>query len=183
MAWLRQHGIFIAVLLFVVAVNALYLFVPPEEIVGAVGVTNSYVVAFLIAAIGGVSSLTGVAFYSTLATFGAGGSNPLLLALIGGVGIFISDSIFFFLAYHGHKSIPERWRRAVDRAFSWVRTHPRRLVLILSYFYLGFVPLPSDLLMLVLVLAGYRYREVAPVLLAAGVTLAFIAASVGYGWL
>lgn len=183
MAWLRRHIILIAVLLFVVAVNTLYLFVPPDEIVGAVGVTNSYIVAFMIAAIGGVSSLTGVALYSTLATFGAGGSNPLLLALIGGAGIFISDSIFFFLAYHGHKSIPERFRRAVDRTLAWSRTHPRQIVLVLSYFYLGVMPLPSDLLMLVLVLAGYRYREVAPMLLAAGVTLAFIAASVGYGWL
>lgn len=183
MAWLRRYATLIAVLLFVVALNTLYIFVPPEELVGVVGVANSYMVVFLLAVIGGMSSLTGATLYSTLAIFGAGGSNPLLLALIGGLGIFISDSIFFFLAYYGHKSIPERWRRAVGRAFSWSRTHSRQIVLVLSYFYLGVMPLPSDLLMLVLVLAGYTYREVAPVLLAAGVTLAFIAASVGYGWL
>lgn len=180
---LRKHLLLIGILLLVIAVNGLYLFVSPEEIVSAVGVSNAYLVTFLLAAIGGVSSLAGVTLYTTLATFGAGGANPLLLGLTGGIGIFISDSIFFFLAYHGRRAIPERWRTAIDRAFAWVAARPRSLVLALSYIYLGVLPLPSDLLMLVLVLAGYSYRDLAPILLAAGITLATLAAYIGHFWL
>lgn len=183
MKWARQHVVLISILLVLIGLNVLYLYISPQEIVDAVGVSNSYIVVFLLATIGGVSSITGVALYSTLATFGAGGASPFLLALIGGIGIFLSDSIFFFLAYHGHKSIPEKWRRVMDRAFGWVKRHPKPLVLAVSYIYLGVLPLPSDLLMIVLALAGYSYRDVAPILLVSGITIAGIAATVGYAWI
>lgn len=181
--WLKRHKILLTVVLVLISFNLLFFCITPEEIVAQIGVENSYLVAFLLAAIGGVSTFTGTALYATIATFAAGGAHPLLLGFIAGIGIFISNSLFFLLARLGRKSIQGQLRYKVVRIAAWVEVKmPHWLTLILVYLYLSFSPFSDDLLMIGLVIAGYKYRHVAPVLLAGGISLATFVAYLGIFW-
>ena len=183
MQWVRRHPVLLSIGLFLIAFNVLYYFFSPRDIVAYVGVENTYVVTFLVAAIGGLSTLTGAVLYTAIATFAAGGSMPWLLGITGGLGIFISDSIFFHLARIGREHVPDEWEPWVMKIQNIIQRYPRRLVLLLAYLYLGFSPFPSDLLMITLALGGYRYRTLAPVLLAGSITIAFLIAYFGNLWL
>ncbi len=93
----------------------LLYFVSPETIVAWIGVENTYLTVFLIAALGGLSSVTSGVLYASLATFAAAGALPWLLGLLGGVGIAIGDSLIFLLLRYGYRAVSEQWRERVAR--------------------------------------------------------------------
>lgn len=182
-AWMKRHRILIAVIVALLAFNLIFFVVSPREIVDYIGVENSYFVAFLVAAVGGVSTLTGVALYGTIVTFAAGGAHPLLLGLSAGFGIFLSNSIFYYLAYVGRRSLTGGLQQRVHEFTTWVQAKlPRWLVYLFVYLYLSFSPLSDDILMLALVIGGYRYRQVALLMLAGALTLATTVALFGNLW-
>lgn len=178
----KQHYILITVLIFIIAINILFFLVNPEKIIDVVGIENSYLIIFIVSTIGGISSLTGVALFTSITTFAAGGAHPLILGIVGGIGIFISDSIFYHIARYGHHHLPKRWKSSVEKGMRWAKNHPLWVVLGVIYLYLGFTPLPADILMITLALAGYSYRTIAPVLFAGSITVALLAAYLGNIW-
>lgn len=174
-----RYYILLGILALIAGINVFFYYIGPEETVSIIGIENTYIVVFLIAAIGGLSAFTGVALFTSLAAFAAGGADPLLLALSGGVGIFISDSIFYFLALYGRRSIPQKWGRVLDRVEKLIEKYPSKVVLAGIYLYISFTPLPNDLLMVALVVAGYSYRKIVWVLLAGSLTIALLTAYLG----
>jgi len=183
MRWLRGHYVLVLVLIFLLALNVFFYFISPEVIVEYVGVKSSYTITFVIATIGGLSTFTGPILFTTIATFAAGGSNLLLIGLLGGLGIFISDSIFFHLARLGRRFVPTGWEKGLNRIESLVQRYPRWLVLIFVFIYISMTPLPNDILMLALVLGGYLYRHIVLVLFAGSLSIALLTAYLGVLWL
>lgn len=179
---LTIYHILATIILFIVVINALFFFVTPQEVIAFVGTENMYAAIFITAAIGGLSSFTGVALFTAIAVFSAGGADPLLLGLVSGVGIFISDSIFFFLTKYGKKALPEEWGVYISKALHWVTKYPSWAVLCFVFLYLGFTPLPADILMATLALSGYSYRKIAPILFLSGITVATLVAYLGNFW-
>lgn len=177
--WILRHPVFVALVVGFILVNVLFFFVSPTALVERIGVENAYLVVFGMAALGGLSTFTGVSLYAALLTFAAGGANPLVLGLAAGIGIFASDTVFFLLATYGRRAVPVAWEGAVQRLRRLVRRISFRWTAILSYLYLGFTPLPNDVLMLALVAGEYRYRRIAPVLLAGDLTIALVGAHLG----
>lgn len=177
--WFRKNWAFIIIILLFLAWIIMLGYAGPEVIVGSIGVENTYGAAFLMAAIGGISSLTGASFFVAIATFSAGGANPIFLAFAGGIGIFISDSIFYFIAKRVTHTFGFVLSRPVFKLRRWIEKRPDWMVMSASYAYLGFSPLPSDLLMVALVLAGVRYRRIAPVLFVGGFTVVLLTAYLG----
>lgn len=182
MIWLKKHYVLVLIVLFLIGLNVLFYYKSPHEIVAYVGIENSYLLVFTIAAIGGLSTLTGTVLYTAIATFAAGGSTPWLLGIAGGIGIFISDSIFFYLAKIGHKSLPRSWERWVCPIRNFIQKYPTWQVLIFVFAYLSFLPLPNDLLMIALVLGGYRYRTIAPIVFIGSLNIALVTAYFGTFW-
>jgi hypothetical protein len=156
-----------------------FIFVEPEAVVARVGIENTYFVAFILAVIGGLSALTGTSFFLAVATFAGSGANPLLLGIIGGLGIFISDTIFFLLAKYGVEVFKDR----IAPTSRWLTTKIEGLgvgaVLIFVYLYIGFTPLPNDILMVALALSGMTYRRLAPVLILGSITVVTLTAYLG----
>lgn len=176
--WIRTHRIFVSIVLFVIALNIIFFLISPREIVSFIGVENSYLAVFLLS-LSGITAFTSGAFFAAVATFGAGGVNPLLLGLVGGIGIFISDSIFYTLAAVGRYSMPDRWQSRVERFAQWTHRVPRWVVLLVTYLYLGFSPFPNDILMVALVLSGFRYRFIVIPLFAGSLTVVTLTAHLG----
>lgn len=160
--------------------------VGPKGLIDYLGLRNSYIVAFALAVLGGVSSFTAGPFYSTIITLGAGGASIPLLAVTAGIGLAISDSIFYLFGNKGEKLLSENLHRRRDRLVAWIREKPRWVVPILAFLYISLAPLPNDLLMLSLAASKYPYRNLLPAILFGDITailiLAYLAQT-GVRWL
>ncbi len=160
----RLPWAFVAILAVIVGWLVLLHFFPPETIVGQIGLRNTYLVAFLFGALAGFSSFTGGAFYAAVATFAAGGSDPALIALAGGAGLFVSDSAFYYVASRGVQMLGAEWEKRTERFARWINSRPEWSILLVIFVYSAFVPLPSDILLIVLAISRYSYRRFAPFL-------------------
>lgn len=180
--WILRHYRLLGVAALIAAVNVIFFFIGPGQVVDYIGAHNVYIVAFLIAAVGGMSSFTAATYVTSIVTFTAGGADPVLIGLSGGIGIFISDSIFFALVRYGRESVPVKWKRAIDRMTERARTLPRFAVMLGTYAYQGLLPLPTDILMFALAFAGYQYRTIALPLFLGSITLSLLIAHFGSLW-
>ncbi len=148
-----------------------------------VGVENSYLVTFLVASFGGFSAVTSPILYTLIATFAAGGSTPWVLGVIGGIGIAIGDALIFILGRVGYRSTQKMHKHEADRYLHWQEKIPTWLQFVILYLILGFTPIPNDIIMVLLVLLGYRLRSLIPLLLISGITIATITAYTGEAFL
>lgn len=172
----RSWSIVIGLVLLLAGTTVALTIIGPDAIVERIGVKNTYVTVLLLAAIGGLSTLTSTSLFAAIGTFSAGGAHPLLLGLFAGTGIFISDTVFFHVAQYGKSSLPEKWEKHTAHLTRWLNRQSKYLVMLFIFIWIGFSPLPNDILMIALAAAGYRYWTVAPLLLAGGVSIATITA-------
>ena len=117
--------------------------------------------------------------FTSIATFAGGGANIFLLGLLGGLGIFISDSIFYFIARLGITHVPKKWEASLKKMEEWMENFPDWAVLSIVYLYLSFTPFPTDLLMIALAASGYKYKKIVWVLFAGSLTIALFTAYLG----
>jgi len=170
---------FIAILLFLVAWSILLYVVEPQSIVESIGIGNGYLVAFFVTLFAGLSALTSPAFFTTIGTLVFGGLNVYILGLIVGIAIFIGDTTFFFLGRSGRKAfLNESGDGKFHRLSRWIHNKPRWIVRVFMYLYLGFSPLPNDILMIALSVAGFKYRDIYWTLMAGNFTFGFVVTGV-----
>lgn len=167
---------FLLILLFLVGWGIFLFFVGPVTIVNWIGVEQGYLVAFLVAAFGGVSALTATSYFTTIITLALGGLNPLLLGLLGGLGVTIGDTIFFFLGINGRFLLLEFWEKRVEAFSAWLKRRPGWFVPLLIYLYAGFSPFPNEFMTISAGLAGVRYRRILPPLLLGNITITILLA-------
>jgi uncharacterized membrane protein YdjX (TVP38/TMEM64 family) len=152
---------------------------PPKEIIDMIGIKNGYLIAFLIALLGGMTSFTGSSYYLVISTFGAGGLNPFLLGFFGGTGALMSDAIFFFIGIKFGKLISEDKKIKAEKLSKWLRKKPKWILFLGIFLYLGFTPLPNDIITLSLGIMGYRFREILIPIYLGNITSTIIAAYIG----
>jgi hypothetical protein len=174
----KKWMIVVALVIFACMVTALF-FISPEEIVDTLGVENTYLIVFLLAAVGGISTVTGASVFLTLATFASGGANAWLLGLVAGLGIFISDSVFYILAKKGSDFFEGKMGRLRHRLESFVQRASPWNIRLGVFAYVGITPLPNDILMLALALARVPYALIAPPIFIGSVSIATIVAHFG----
>ncbi|MEX0932939.1 MAG: VTT domain-containing protein [Candidatus Pacearchaeota archaeon] len=177
---------FLGVLFFV----ALWIFIlrlfTPTEIISRMGVNNIYIILFLIASIGGVSSFTASSYYVAIPILVAGGLDPLILAFIGGTGITIGDSLFFYLGKKGRSISSTEFYNKTEKFVNWINRSPKGVVPLGVYFFTGFTPLPNDLLTIPLGYSGYPYKKIILPLWLGNITATLLLALVsiyGINWL
>lgn len=175
------------IILVLVGWIVFFYFFPPELLVDKIGIRNTYLAAFILAVIGGFSSITGTSLYATLAAFAHSGEvNTLILGVVSGLGLFLSDSFFYFVANYGHGillKVTSRWKVVFKKMQRWVRRAPDWLVYAGIFLYVAFAPVPNDILLAVLVLSGYSYKQFALYLFLGDMTFTYllthVAGSVG----
>jgi len=177
---IKKYAPFIVTLLVLVGIGILLSFMRPSEIVETIGVRNSYWVIFVVAVLGGVSSFTSTSFYATAVTFVAGGSHPLLIGIISGLGMSVGDSIFYFLGSRGRKAFLEQYKEKINIATKWLEGKARWVVSLLIFIYMGFTPLPGDILMVSLAVLDYSYKKIIPFVIIGNITLITILGYLSY---
>ena len=179
----KKRFILIFLLVLFIVWTFLILFVGPEVLITKIGVRNTYFIVFVLATVGGVSSITGASFLLTIVTFAGSGSNPFLLGLFGGIGIFIGDIWLYYIVHHSFKIIKEGQNQNLLFIANKIEKLSTKKVLVLVYLYLGFTPFPSDFLIIALSLSNISPSKLAPVILAGGLTLVTTIAYFGHVFL
>lgn len=151
----------------------------PSEIIVKLGVRNTYIILFLIAAIGGSSLITSSSYYIVIPILAVAGLNPLLLGLFGGVGLTIGDSIYFYLGSKGKEASPEKFDRKLERIHKFIEGRPKWFTTTFIYVYAGFTPLPNDVMTFFLGLSGYSYKKMILPLVIGNMTGSMILAYLG----
>lgn len=164
---------------FITALFMVY-FVGPENLVSRLGITNSYLLIFALAVMGGVSSFTSGPFYAALTTLAAGGVNFFLLGVISGIGLLISDSIFYYFGSHAKNYLETQLKKpTIRRAVEWVEGQSDRKVQLFVFLYVGLTPLPNDIVTISLAIIGFPYKKILLPLMLGNITsttiIAFLA--------
>ena len=164
---------------FAVFWSLVFLYVEPAEFLREVGVENGYLLLFIIAALGGVSSLTFTSYIGTLLFLASAGLNPVLLGLVSGAGVTIGDTVYYLLGYHGRTFIQGKFSGFLRRASAWVGERPTWLRMLLTYTYVAAAPLPNDILAVALGALRCSYASVIVPLVLGNVTHTILIAVLG----
>jgi membrane protein YqaA with SNARE-associated domain len=172
----KRYYTLLAIIGLIISWSVLLTYVPPTDIVNAIGAQNSLLVAFLVSAFGGVSTVTSVNYYAVVLTLASGGTNIIALGVVAGIGITIGDSLFYYLGTKGHDLLSGRPRKWADTLHAWINDQHESFVQLIAYLYTGLTPLPNDVLTVSLGLAEYSYRRLLPALLLGNITLTILVA-------
>lgn len=177
----RYRGLIVAGLVLV-AFNSIFLFVSPERVVEFVGVENTYLTVFLIAAVGGLNTFTSGVLYSAIIAFAAGGATPWLLGVAGGLGIAVGDILMFHLFRYGYMSVSKSAHQRFERMQKYLDAWPGWAKYLGIYAYLGLSPFPNDILMFALAVLGFQFLRILPLIVLGGISVATATAYLGESW-
>lgn len=131
--------------------------VSPEQIVERFGTGNGYLLVFLAAFFGGLSTFVAFPYYLIVFTLGAGGLNPIILGLAAGLGVSLGDSTSYMVGYQGRHILPSNLQAYFQKFCQWCLIHPPWLVSTIVFMYGVIVPFPNDLIVIPLGLARYPF--------------------------
>lgn len=167
---------FLILVIFLVFLIIFLYFINPEEIVNKIGIRNGYILVFLVSLFGGFSAGGSITFISLLITLVAGGMNPVYLGLVAGVSLAIGDMIIFYAGSRGRELIEEKWDKKIDRVINVFkkRKYLEKMLPVFAYFYIGFVPLPNDILILFLAAIKYPAKKMNGIIILGDITFALM---------
>lgn len=178
-SFLRRHKKFLVSFVFVIVLLACLRLIDAEALVDRIGISNTYILIFLLSIMGGVSAFTAVSFYATIFTLASTGISPLLIALFSAPGILIGDSLFWYLGVQGRSLAYEAFGKWLTRIAAYLSRRSKWFVYAFTFIYTGLTPLPGDILMASLAILGYRFRNIFIPVLCGNFTLIFIIAKLG----
>ena len=174
---------FLPVLMFV-GISVFFYYSSAESLVYFVGVENAYVLIFVLAFFGGLTTFSGVPYHLVLVTLAMSGLNPFLLGLTTAVAVSLGDCTSYLVGFYGRTLVPERVERSFRKLAAIQERHPRMLP-ILFFCYGAFVPFSSDL---ITIPAGLLRYPLWKVIIPLGIgtiifntSLAYLATEL-YGW-
>ncbi len=175
-SWLKFYGPIILIVLITIGWGIFFHFVSPDSLVQKIGIQNSYLVAFIVSAICGFSSITSTTFYVTIGALAKGGANPLLLGITGGLGVCLSDFIFYYVISRSTYIIDRHWKKVTDFTARAIKILPDWMLHIFIFCYSAFFPAPNDILLVGLAFGKVPFRQIAPYLFAGDIVSTLLVA-------
>jgi membrane protein YqaA with SNARE-associated domain len=152
---------FFIFLAFVIAWTIFLFNYTPAEIVELVGVENGFIIAFIAALLGGISTFSSVPYTIIIITLGAGGLSPIGLGLVAALGLFFGDTTSYFLGYSGNGVVPSRLQEKLQRFHTWlVQERFTALLPVFIFLYGALFPFSNDVVAISFGLARYPYWKV-----------------------
>jgi uncharacterized membrane protein YdjX (TVP38/TMEM64 family) len=136
--------IFVTLLLAVLIYTIFFL--DAQMLVETIGVSNSYIVMFILTVVTGMSTFSSGLIYSSMFAFLKGGTNPLILGIVAGVGAIIGDIFFYYVFSKGHQSFSEKRKKKIRRIMEWFDNKDERIVPFFIVIWI-FLPLPNDMIL------------------------------------
>lgn len=168
--FLKIIGFVFLLFMLLLWIFTVYL-VGADQLVSMIGLKNVYLLVLLAALLGGSSSFTSASFFTFFITLVNTSANPLLLSLAGGLGLSLGDSIFFYLGNQTHKIKNDKLQKNIKKFSSWLKKKKLLTIYIIIFIYHGLLPLPGDILNIVLGLAKIKYKKVIPIIIISNISL------------
>lgn len=167
---------FLVLVVFLISLITLLYFINPKEIVNKIGVRNGYIITFVVSLFGGFSAGGSISFISLLITFVAGGMNPVYLGLVAGTSLAIGDMIIFYAGSKGRELVRGKWDKKIDKVANAFKKRKwlEKIIPIIAYLYMGFVPLPNDVLILFLAAIEYPVKKMNVIIILGDITFALM---------
>ncbi len=152
------HSLWPLVMILALSFGLLFV-VTPETLIDWVGVKNAYLLMFVTALLGGLTTFNTVPYLSMLLLLASGGLNPYLLGFASAAGVMCGDTLSYVVGYHGAKAIPEMLRPLFARINEFAEKYPQRFPLI-CFFYGALCPLSNDFITIPAGVARISYLRV-----------------------
>ena len=167
---------FLILVIFLISLMVLLYFINPVEIVNKIGVRNGYILIFIVSLFGGFSAGGSVSFISLLVVLVTGGMNPIYLGLVSGISLAIGDMVMFYIGSKGRKLIRGKYDKVIDKVANAFKEKKwlRKMTPIISYIYIGLMPLPNDVLILFLAAIEYPAKKMNIVIILGDITFALM---------
>lgn len=177
----RHRLLFVLVLSIIITWTAVIITIGPRAIVDAIGVQNGYLLMLLVSLFGGVSSIGGAFYVTTIITLAGAGLNPLYLALASGIGVSVGDSVYYYLGWRGSHLLPQgnALTNRIRRFSDWLTGQAQWLRVVGIYTYTAFTPLPNDILTILMGVARQPYLLVIPAFVLGNITHTYLLATIG----
>ncbi len=172
---IKNYLWFLVMLIFAVSLVVTLHYFTPSQIVAKIGVRNSYAILFFISAVGGSSLITASSYYVFIPIFAIAGLNPILLGIIGGVGVTLGDVLYFYLGARTKEISPEEIGEKFERANRIIARIPAGVVPLFVYVY-AMTPLPNDVVTFSLGLVNYPFRKIIFPLVLGNITITVVMA-------
>ena len=154
--------IFVRVLPFLLFASvSLYFFLysSPEQLITLVGVENAYLLIFVIAFMGGVTTFSGIPYHLLLITLAISGLNPLFLGIAAACGVMVGDSTSYFLGYSSESIAPGKIKNFFKRLYAYTEHHPKLLALF-CFLFGALTPFSNDFITISAGIAKYPFWKV-----------------------
>lgn len=134
-------------------------FIGAESLVDYIGVQNAYVLMFLVAGLGGLSTFNSVPYLAVLFVLANTGVNPLWLGLTSALGVMCGDSFSFFLGKSSGTVIPDSFKYIFSLIKNLAQAHPK-IFPGFCFLYGAVCPLSNDFVTIASGMAGIVYTKV-----------------------
>lgn len=133
-------------LLFVIAFTIFaYSYVDTQSLLTWIGLENAYLMMFLIAFAGGLTTFNFIPYYSVIILLVTAGLSPLYVGIASALGVMFGDSFSYYMGYSGGTVIPQKFKYIFEKISSFAIRKPKTFLLG-SFLYGAFSPLPNDLI-------------------------------------
>lgn len=114
---------------------------------------------FVLGALGGLTTFSGVPYHLVLMSLAAGGLNPIALGVVTALGVMLGDSTMFLMSKKVAHVLPVSIRHSLSRLSLWLDKWPVLLTPALVL-YGTFSPFSNDFIVASLSLLKYSYRRI-----------------------
>ncbi len=149
----------VIMLTFIISMSVFFYFSSPESLIDAVGIQNAYLLMFVLAFIGGLTTFSGVPYHLILIALAAGGVNPLLLGFSTAAGVILGDSTSYLIGYKGRDIIPSKITVVIEQIIDWGMKYPKAL----PWFFFGYaslLPFSNDFIVIPMGFERYPFWKV-----------------------
>ncbi|MHB1316783.1 MAG: DedA family protein [Minisyncoccota bacterium] len=146
-------------IIFFLSFSIIFYIVTPEGIISFIGVENAYLLMFILALIGGLSTFSGVPYHVVLVALAVGGVNIFLLGAITAIGVMVGDSTSYYIGYKGGGLLPEKAQIFLGRLRDIKNKYPK-LLPVIFLFYGSFLPFSNDVVVIPMGILKYPFWRV-----------------------
>jgi len=170
----KRYLYFIILIIFIILWSQLLYLIHPETIVESIGLQNIYIITFFIGAIGGTATVTVISYYPIILTLAFGGGNPIILGIVGGLGLTLGNILYYYFGLKGKDVMNHSHNKRTERILTWINKRPAWMIQMLIFVYVGLTPLPNNILTMSSGLTGYPFKRLIVPLVLGNVTLTTI---------
>lgn len=102
-----------------------FFFIDANSVVDYIGLQNAYILMYVMAALGGMTTFNTIPYFSIILILATAGVNPAFLGLASALGVITGDSFSYLTGKQGAALIPGRLYQLFTKIHELATRHPK----------------------------------------------------------